>query len=73
MHDDTTAEVEANALGNDGKPMKYKHDAAASVYTANAYHRQLLNHLQTLDEIKNSPEFAKYATKSNNEAVIKKT
>ncbi len=64
MKDATTDEIEANALGNDGKPMQYQRDAAASVYTANAYFRQLLNHLNTLDQIKNSPEFKAYATGS---------
>ncbi len=67
MKDATLDEIEANALGNDGKPMKYQRDAAASVFTQNAYLRQLQNHLNALDEIKNSPEFHKYATKSNNE------
>ncbi len=66
MKDATEDEIEKNATGNDDKPMRYQRDAAASVYTANAYHRQLVNHLQTLDAIKASPEFKKYATKSDN-------
>ncbi len=66
MRDATTDEIEAHALGNDGEPMQYKRDIAASVISANVYHRQLLNHLQALEELKQSPEFANFATISNN-------
>ncbi len=62
MRDATTDEIEANARGSDGKPMQYKRDIAASVVSANAYHRQLLNHLQAIEDLKSSPEFRDFAT-----------
>lgn len=70
MKDATIDEIHDNALGNDDKPMRYQEDAAASVYTASVYHRQLVNHLKALDAIKASAEFKKYATPLGSEKVV---
>jgi hypothetical protein len=70
MRDAKTAEIEANALGNDGKPMRYQKDGVASILAAHDYYAKLINHLKNYDEIVDSAGFKRYATTDSNDPRI---
>lgn len=57
----TTKEIEAHATDKKGKPMQYYKNAAVSIHMTHAYLREVADHLQFLNDLKQDPEFHKFA------------
>lgn len=64
MRDALTPEIEANARGENGKPIRYYHNAALSAVMANAQLGSMARHLAELNRISQTPEFAKMTTRN---------
>lgn len=68
MRDAFTPEIEANARGDNKKPIKYYKNAALSTAIAHAQLGSMARHLAELHRLTNTAEFEKYSTRNAKKA-----